>query len=120
MQWFLKVVKDYAVFGGRARRKEYWMYTLFYAIGYLILYILESLIGLTQVLTGIYSLALLLPSLGVTIRRLHDTGRSGWWILISLIPLIGAIILLVFLCQDSKGSNQYGPNPKEEEAGALV
>jgi uncharacterized membrane protein YhaH (DUF805 family) len=114
MEWYLKVLKNYAVFNGRARRKEYWMFTLFYIISYLILMLIEFLIGIPQVLTGIYSLALLLPSLGVTIRRLHDTGRSGWWILISLIPLVGAIILLVFLCQDSQGTNQYGASPKAD------
>lgn len=91
------------------------MFTLFSVIISLILTLVENMIGLTQVLTGIYSLAVLLPSLGVLVRRLHDTGRSGWWCLIALIPLIGAIILLVFACQDSKDENQYGPNPKIEE-----
>ncbi|TJY41720.1 DUF805 domain-containing protein [Cohnella pontilimi] len=66
-----------------------------------------------MVLSGLYALAILLPSLAVSVRRLHDTGRSGWWLLIGLIPLIGAIILLVFTCQDSQpGDNRYGPNPR--------
>ena len=75
--------------------------------------IIESIIGLDKVLSGIYSLGVLLPSLAVAFRRLHDTGRSAWWLLIGLIPLIGSIILLVFTCQDSQDNeNKYGPNPK--------
>ncbi|MCM3078559.1 DUF805 domain-containing protein [Brevibacillus invocatus] len=119
MQWYLKVLKNYVGFSGRARRKEYWMFTLFSVIISLVLSLVENMIGLTQVLTGIYSLAVLLPSLGVLVRRLHDTGRSGWWFLIAFIPLVGAIILLVFACQDSKEDNQYGPNPKTD-ANAFV
>lgn len=101
-------------FQRRARRKEYWMFTLFSVIISLILVIIESLIGLPQSLSTLYSLAVMLPGLGVFVRRMHDTGRSGWWILIGLIPLIGSIILLVFLCQDSAPDNDYGPNPKTE------
>lgn len=112
MQWYLKVLKDYVAFTGRARRKEYWMFILFNFIVSIVLSLVENMIGITQVLTGIYSLAVLLPSLGVTVRRLHDTGRSGWWILIGLIPLIGTIVLIVFMCQDSQEDNQYGANPK--------
>lgn len=113
MEWYLKVLKNYVGFQGRARRKEYWMFVLFNAIVSIVLAIVESLTGLESMLTGLYSLAVLLPSLAVSVRRLHDTGRSGWWLLISLIPLIGAIVLLVFTVQDSQeGENQYGPNPK--------
>lgn len=113
MEWYLKVLKNYVGFQGRARRKEYWMFFLFNLIVSIVLAIVESLVGLEQMLTGLYSLAVLLPSLAVTVRRLHDTGRSGWWFLISLIPIIGAIVLLVFTVQDSQeGENQYGPNPK--------
>lgn len=88
------------------------MFVLFSVIISLILSLVENLIGIPQVLTSIYSLAVLLPSLGVLVRRLHDTGRSGWWFLLAFIPVIGTIILLVFMCQDSKEDNQYGPNPK--------
>ncbi|NOU99408.1 DUF805 domain-containing protein [Paenibacillus planticolens] len=113
MGWYLKVLNNYVGFSGRARRTEYWMFVLFSVIVSIILAILESLLGLKSVLTGIYSLVVLLPSLAVAFRRLHDTGKSGWWILLGLIPLIGAIILIVFYCQDSEpNENEYGPNPK--------
>lgn len=112
MEWYLKVLKNYVGFQGRARRKEYWMYTLFSVIVSIILSVIETIIGLPSVLTGIYSLAVLLPTLAVGVRRLHDTGRSGWWLLLSFIPLIGAIVLLVFFCEDSKENNRYGSNPK--------
>jgi uncharacterized membrane protein YhaH (DUF805 family) len=113
MEWYLKVIKNYVEFQGRARRKEYWNFLLFSFIVSIVLLILESVGNLPSVLSGLYSLAILLPSLAVTVRRLHDTGRSAWWLLIGLIPLIGAIILTVFMCLDSQESdNQYGPNPK--------
>jgi uncharacterized membrane protein YhaH (DUF805 family) len=113
MEWYLKVIKNYVGFEGRARRKEYWMFFLISFIINIVLLILENVGNLPSVLSGLYSLAILLPSLAVTVRRLHDTGRSAWWLLIGLIPLIGAIILIVFTCQDSQESdNQYGPNPK--------
>jgi uncharacterized membrane protein YhaH (DUF805 family) len=113
MEWYLKVLQNYVGFQGRARRKEYWMFFLFNAIISIVLGILQSFGNLFIVLTIIYSLAVLLPSLAVTVRRLHDTGRSGWMILLGLIPLVGGIILLVFSCQDSHDQlNQYGPNPK--------
>lgn len=112
MEWYLKVLKNYVGFQGRARRKEYWMFTLFSIIVSVILSIVETVIGLPAVLTTLYSLAVLLPSLAVSVRRLHDTGRSGWWLLLSLIPLIGTIVLLVFVCEDSKENNRYGSNPK--------
>ncbi len=89
------------------------MFVLFNIIISIGLAIIEAIIGTNQVLSFIYSLAVLLPSLAVGFRRLHDTGKSGWWLLIGLIPLIGSIILLVFFCQDSDANdNQYGPNPK--------
>jgi uncharacterized membrane protein YhaH (DUF805 family) len=113
MNWYMEVLKKYAVFSGRARRKEFWMYFLFYLIIVIALSVIEMLIGLPGVLSGLYSLALLIPSIAVTVRRLHDTGRSGWWWFIGLIPVIGVIVLLVFMVQDSQpGDNQYGPNPK--------
>ncbi len=114
MQWFIAVLKNYATFTGRARRQEYWMYMLFFIIFYVVLAVVDGVIGTNGILAGIYALALLVPSIAVCARRLHDTGRSGWWQLIQLIPLLGAIVLLIFLVQDSNpGENTYGPNPKE-------
>ena len=121
MSWYLQVLKKYAVFSGRARRKEYWYFVLFNAIISFVLGIIEALAGIApgtdyNVLAGLYSLAVLLPSIGVVIRRLHDTGRSGWWLFIGLVPLIGAIILLVYMVSDSEaGTNEYGPSPKLAE-----
>jgi len=106
------VFSKYATFSGRARRSEFWWFTLFAIIVYIVVGIIDAAIK-NAVLGVIVALALLLPSLAVTVRRLHDTGRSGWWILIGLIPFVGAIVLLVFECQDSQpGANNYGPSPK--------
>jgi uncharacterized membrane protein YhaH (DUF805 family) len=125
MNCYLEVLKKYAVFSGRARRKEYWMFFLFNLIIYVVLALIDGLMGTFSpqaglgVLSGLYSLAVLIPSIAVTVRRLHDTGRSGWWILIALVPFIGGIVLLVFMVLDSQpGENQYGPNPKATTAAA--
>ncbi len=111
--------KKYATFTGRARRSEYWFFALFTFIVYIVAMILDNVLGLTieglgyGVLYCLCALGLLLPNLAVTIRRLHDIGRSGWWVLIGIIPLIGAIVLLVLVCTDSKPeANKYGPSPK--------
>ncbi|WP_462408553.1 DUF805 domain-containing protein [Neobacillus sp. Marseille-QA0830] len=113
MDWYLKVLKNYTGFQGRARRMEYWMFALINFIIALVIGLLEMIIGIPQVISTLYTLAILLPSLAVGVRRLHDTGKSGWWLLISLIPFIGAIILVVFFFLDSSpNDNQYGPNPK--------
>ncbi len=113
MNWYLTVLKRYTVFSGRAARTEFWMFTLFNVIVSVVLTAVDMGLGLGALLSSLYSLAVLLPSLGVAIRRLHDTGRSGWWLFIVLIPLIGVIVLLVFYIQDSQaGDNQHGPNPK--------
>lgn len=119
MNWFLVALKKYATFSGRAQRAEYWYYTLFYILIYIGLTIIDSVTGTFDAESGVgllgslMGLALLLPTLAVTVRRLHDTGRSGWWLLIGLIPLVGLIVMLVFTVQDSKpGDNEYGPNPK--------
>lgn len=111
--------RKYADFHGRARRSEYWFFFLFTAIIGIVGGILDAIFGTrsgmyggTGPIQGILQLALLIPGLAVGARRLHDTGRSGWWLLIGLIPLVGWIILLVFFVQDSQPSNQHGPNPK--------
>lgn len=123
MKWYVKVLKNYAGFSGRARRQEYWMFTLFNIIFAIVAMVLDNVLGFAGAagygpLYGLYALATLLPGLAAAVRRLHDVGKSGWFILIALIPLIGSIWLLVLLCTDSKpGPNEYGPNPKE---GALA
>ncbi len=119
MHWYLEVLKKYAVFHGRARRKEYWYFILLSSIISAVLTIVDSLTGTFStasdvgLLGGIYLLATLVPSLAVTVRRLHDTNRSGWWILLGLLPLVGVIILIVFLALDgSPQINDYGASPK--------
>lgn len=117
MHWYFAVLGKYAEFKGRARRKEYWMFTLFNIVISLAIGFTEGFVGGSGMIGLIYTLGVLLPSLGVVIRRLHDTGRSGWWFLISLLPIIGLIVLLVFLVLDSEeGENAYGPNPKDVAA----
>ena len=115
-EYFLDVITNhFADFNGRARRKEYWMFFLCNFVVSLVLGIIVGLIAPKEAtaLSGIYTLALLLPGLSLGVRRLHDTGKSGWFLLLGLIPIVGAIILLVFFCTDSQpGSNEYGPNPK--------
>jgi len=114
MSWYLEALRNYAKFSGRARRSEYWFFVLFYLIFGLVAGVVDGLVGSDGFVSVIYLLAMFIPSLSVTVRRLHDTDRSGWWLLISFIPLIGAIVLLVFTVLDSTpGQNQYGPNPKE-------
>ncbi|MCH7910220.1 MAG: DUF805 domain-containing protein [Candidatus Hydrogenedentes bacterium] len=123
MHWYVDVLKKYAVFSGRTQRQEYWMFTLFNIIITLVLFIIAGVIATALeiaaagLLPNLYTLAVLLPGIAVTVRRLHDTGRSGWWLLIAFVPFIGAIVLLVFYVQDSQpGENQFGPNPKESVA----
>lgn len=106
------VLTNYVGFSGRARRSEYWWFVLFNIILSIVVSVIANAIKF-PLLATLVSLALLLPGLAVSVRRLHDTGRTGWWLLIVLIPLVGAIILIVFAVQDSQaGQNKYGPNPK--------
>lgn len=106
------VLTNYVGFSGRARRSEFWYFFLFNVIVSIVASVIDRVIGMS-IVGLLVSLALLLPGLAVAIRRLHDTGRSGWWVLIALIPIVGAIILIVFCVQDSQpGQNPYGPNPK--------
>ncbi len=127
MSWFIEALKKYAVFSGRSRRKEYWYYVLFVAIISIVLNIIDGLLGTYDssagvgLLSTIFSLAVLIPSIAVSVRRLHDIDRTGWWVLIGLVPLIGWIVLLVFHVQDSTpGTNRYGPNPKSTEYQSMT
>jgi len=113
MHWFVDGLKNYTGFSGRAHRTEFWMYMLFWFIIYVGIVIVENVIGLPPIISGIYALGTLLPNIAVSMRRLHDTDRSGWWLLIGLVPFIGGIVLLIFYCIDgTSGSNEYGPDPK--------
>jgi len=119
MNWYLKVLKNYIVFDGRARRKEYWFFYLFYFIFVIALGFIDAITGSYSInvglglLSGIFVLAMILPGIAVCVRRLHDTDRSGWWILIGFVPIIGGIWLLVLMVLDgTSGQNQYGSDPK--------
>ncbi|MFD1122514.1 DUF805 domain-containing protein [Methylophilus flavus] len=110
MHWYFKVLKNYAVFKGRARRKEYWIFLLINFLIGIALGIIFAIMGASEeslsLVTNVYMIAILLPSIGVAIRRMHDTGRSGYWL---LLPVVN----YVFLCFDSQPhDNEYGPNPK--------
>ena len=113
MNYYLDVLKNhYADFNGRARRKEYWMFTLGNLIVAVVIGVVAGLIKF-PLLVSLYGLAVLVPGLAVCVRRLHDIGKSGWWVLIGLVPVIGGILLLVLMCLDGEPKeNQWGANPK--------
>lgn len=111
MEYYIGAWKKFAEFGGRARRKEFWMFFLFNILVSIGLGIVDGILGI-MLLGNLYALAVLIPSLAIGARRLHDTGRSGWWQLIALVPVIGIIVLIVFWAQDGHEENQYGSNPK--------
>ncbi len=114
MNWYLDVLKKYAVFSGRARRTEYWMFVLFNLIFTIVAIVLDFIIGTYVLFYVVYVLAVFIPGLAVSVRRLHDVGKSGWMFLIVLIPIIGGIWLLVLMVTNGDlGENQYGTNPKE-------
>ena len=127
MNYYLNVLKSYAIFSGRARRSECWYFVLFNIIFAFVAIMLDKALGTSftiQTAAGpinlfygyvyiIYNLFILLPAIAVLVRRLHDVGKSGWFVLITLIPIVGSIWILVLLCTDSvPGKNQYGLNPK--------
>ena len=115
MEWMLMPLKRYADFSGRSRRKEYWMFVLFVVIVYVVLALLGSALGETAAtaLLGIFALGILIPSIAVQVRRFHDQGKSGWFVLLGFIPLVGGLIVLVFMClEGDQGPNEYGPDPK--------
>jgi uncharacterized membrane protein YhaH (DUF805 family) len=119
MEWFVKVIKSFS-FSGRARRKEYWMFFLFVIVIELLLGLLDHFLGTYSMeagiglLGGIFILAIVIQTIAVGVRRLHDTGRSGWWLLLNLIPVVGPIIVLVLMIlKGQQGENKYGPDPKQ-------
>lgn len=119
MNWYREALRKYAVFEGRSRRREYWWFALVNFLIAMALGGLDMALGTYSVESGVglfsclFALAVLVPGIAVTVRRLHDTDRSGWWVLIGFIPLVGAIVLIVFALLDSQpGANRYGPNPK--------
>lgn len=129
MDWYLMAWHKYAQFSGRSRRKEYWMFTLvniivdtlLYGVGTIAFLDRSTILGvLVFLVLGVYSLAALIPGLAVSVRRLHDTHKSGWWLLLCFIPL-GGLVVLAFCCIDSDpGPNQFGPNPKLTMAPAVI
>ncbi|TMP35853.1 DUF805 domain-containing protein [Pseudoalteromonas rubra] len=124
---YLSVLKNYTEFKGRARRKEYWLFMLCNLIFMIVLGLIDMMLGLYSeeagvgLVSGLYALAVILPSIAVGVRRLHDIGHSGWWLLVTFVPLVGPLVLLVFNVMDSKpGDNEYGPNPKEAAQAELA
>ena len=123
---FADAVRDgfskYVTFSGRSSRSAYWWWALFGFLAVVAAYIVDAILGTFPLFYAILALGLLLPNLAVTIRRLHDTGRSGWWILIALVPIVGSIVLLVFMLLASEGPNQWGsaPDGPAAEASALA
>ncbi len=116
MEWYFGALQKYGQFSGRARRKEYWMFILFNIIVACVMAGIDGVLGTGGILYAIYALAVFIPGLAVTVRRLHDTGRSGWWFLLVLIPLVG-IAVFVFMClEGAQEENEFGSNPKLEAA----
>ena len=122
MYWYLKVLQNYANFSGRARRREYWMFFLLNMIFSLSAAILDNILGLAFEGVGygplyiLYALALFIPGVAVMVRRLHDLGLSAWFILVGLIPFLGAIVLLIMMAiEGDSGENKYGMSPKGAE-----
>ncbi len=120
LDWMLMPLRRYADFSGRSRRKEYWMFVLGVLIVTIVLSIVEGILGLSGMVAGAYGpvtalffLGIIVPSIAVQVRRMHDQDKSGWWVLIALIPLIGSIVLLVFMClEGTRGDNRFGADPK--------
>lgn len=118
MNWYLGVFKKYTDFSGRAHRPEYWYFVLFNILVNIACNIVDNVIGTFNpeiglgLVGGLYMLFVLMPGLAVTVRRLHDTGRSGWWILVGFIPIVGFLVLIAFMIfRGEAGANQYGPEP---------
>lgn len=122
MDWYIAVLKKYAQFSGRSRRKEFWFFTLISSLLSIALSVADNVLGLPSfgdgygLLAALYSLFIFIPNIAVIVRRLHDQDRTGWWALIMLVPIVGIFVLLYFMVQNSqKGTNRFGGNPKENE-----
>ena len=119
MNWYMEALRKYATFTGRARRKEFWFFQLFVLLIAMALSLVDRMLGLFDdelgvgPLSGLFSLAMFLPGLAVSVRRLHDTDRTGWWALLYFVPLLGFLVLLVFFVLDgTRGPNRFGEDPK--------
>ena len=115
MEWYLQTLKHYATFTGRATRREYWYFVLINTVAAMTLFIVGEVLaaGVGAALYTLYLLGTFLPSLAVSVRRLHDIDKSGWWLLVSIIPLVGSVVLLVLLASASTpATNTYGPEPE--------
>ena len=127
MEWMLMPLKRYADFSGRSRRKEYWMFVLGVFIAIIVLSIIEGMLGLSGMVGGVYGplttivgLAVIIPGIAVQVRRFHDQDRSGWFVLLSLIPFIGGLAVLVFMfLEGTRGPNRFGPDPKDPANAAV-
>ena len=118
--YFKLAISKYAQFEGRSRRSEYWYFALFYVLILIALVVAEAVLFQTMITYLIGVLFFIVPALAVSVRRLHDVGKSGWYYLITLIPLVGPIVFLVWACTDSQyGANAWGPNPKGEGNGSF-
>ncbi len=114
MNEYVKVMKSWKDFSGRARRREFWMFVLFCAIFAIVASIIDAIIGTNGLIGGLFILIVIVPSIAVSVRRLHDVGKSGWWYFINFIPLIGGLwFLYLTILEGQQGTNEYGPNPKE-------
>jgi uncharacterized membrane protein YhaH (DUF805 family) len=111
VNWYLEVLKKYAVFEGRAPRREYWWYTLFSTIVVVVLFALGRVSVVFTVLAAVYALATFVPTIAVACRRLHDTNKSGWLQLIGIIPFGGLVLIVLYCLGSDPGSNRHGPNP---------
>ena len=118
MEWYRMAWQKYAQFDGRSRRKEYWMFTLINMLIYVVIFAFTfgargSLLAIVfWIFCFLYGIAAIIPSLAVSVRRLHDIGRSGWWLLISFIPFGGFVLLVFYVLDGTPGPNEYGPDPK--------
>ena len=118
IDWYLGPFQKFAKFEGRASRKEYWMFVVMNIPVAFLFGVLDALVGAGGVLGGVYNLILLVPSVSLMCRRLHDQNRSGWWQLLLFIPIVGFIVILVFMCLDgTAGDNRFGSDPKRRDAG---